>query len=148
MTIAVGERLPAATFKTMTEDGPEKLTTADIFAGKKVVLYFYPAASTPERLTSTTPLQALYFLNDEQVHEQSAGFARRLMAMADDEDARILQAYRLTLGRPPDDAERALAKEFLAGFRKQTRQAGPSEADAWQSLGRALFRLNEFVYVD
>jgi hypothetical protein len=107
-----------------------------------------PAASTPARLTSTTPLQALYFLNDEQVHQQSAGFARRLLAEADDEDARIRLAYRLALGRLPDDAERALAKRFLAGFQAQAGSAASSEADAWQSLARALFRLNEFVYVD
>jgi len=47
MTIAVGEKLPAATFKTMTEDGPEEMTTAEIFAGKKVVLFGVPGAFTP-----------------------------------------------------------------------------------------------------
>lgn len=47
MTIAVGEKLPAVTFKTMTEDGPKELTTADIFAGKKVVLFGVPGAFTP-----------------------------------------------------------------------------------------------------
>jgi len=47
MTIAVGETLPAATFKTMTEDGPEEVTTAEIFAGKKVVLFGVPGAFTP-----------------------------------------------------------------------------------------------------
>ncbi len=34
-----------------------------------------PAASTPVRTTSTTPLQALYLLNDAFVHEQSKQFA-------------------------------------------------------------------------
>jgi len=47
MTIAVGEKLPAATFKTMTEDGPEEIATAEIFAGKKVVLFGVPGAFTP-----------------------------------------------------------------------------------------------------
>lgn len=47
MTIAVGERLPDATFKIMTEDGAKDLTTADIFAGKKVVLFGVPGAFTP-----------------------------------------------------------------------------------------------------
>jgi len=47
MTIAVGEKLPVATFKTMTEDGPEEITTAEIFAGKKVVLFGVPGAFTP-----------------------------------------------------------------------------------------------------
>jgi hypothetical protein len=34
----------------------------------------------PARLTSTTPLQALYLLNDAFVHEQASGFARRVLA--------------------------------------------------------------------
>jgi len=47
MTINVGAKLPDATFKTMTEDGAKDLTTADIFAGKKVVLFGVPGAFTP-----------------------------------------------------------------------------------------------------
>ena len=47
MTIAVGEKLPAATFKTMTADGAKELSTTDIFAGKKVVLFGVPGAFTP-----------------------------------------------------------------------------------------------------
>ncbi|WP_311029328.1 peroxiredoxin [Mesorhizobium koreense] len=47
MTIKVGDKLPQATFKTMTEDGAKDITTADIFAGKKVVLFAVPGAFTP-----------------------------------------------------------------------------------------------------
>jgi peroxiredoxin len=47
MTIAAGEKLPDATFKTMTPDGAKDLSTADIFAGKKVVLFGVPGAFTP-----------------------------------------------------------------------------------------------------
>jgi peroxiredoxin len=47
MTISVGDRLPDATFKTMTADGAKDLTTADIFAGRKVVLFGVPGAFTP-----------------------------------------------------------------------------------------------------
>ena len=47
MTIKVGDKLPEATFKTMTEDGAKHLTPADIFAGKKVVLFAVPGAFTP-----------------------------------------------------------------------------------------------------
>ena len=35
MTIKVGDRLPAATFRMMTPDGPAPKTTDDIFKGKK-----------------------------------------------------------------------------------------------------------------
>jgi peroxiredoxin len=47
MTIAAGEKLPNATFKTITPDGAKDLTTDDIFAGKKVVLFGVPGAFTP-----------------------------------------------------------------------------------------------------
>ena len=47
MTIKVGDRMPAGTFKTMTKDGPQNLTTDQLFAGKKVVLFSVPGAFTP-----------------------------------------------------------------------------------------------------
>lgn len=47
MTIAVGEKLPDATFRTMDGDDARELTTADVFAGKKVVLFGVPGAFTP-----------------------------------------------------------------------------------------------------
>jgi peroxiredoxin len=47
MTIKVGDRLPATTFRVMTPDGPAPKTTDDIFKGKKVVLFAVPGAFTP-----------------------------------------------------------------------------------------------------
>lgn len=47
MTIAVGEKLPEITFKTMTDDGAKALTGAEVFSGKKVVLFGVPGAFTP-----------------------------------------------------------------------------------------------------
>jgi peroxiredoxin len=47
MTIAVGDRLPEATFRVMTDDGIKTLTTAEVFGGKKVVLFAVPGAFTP-----------------------------------------------------------------------------------------------------
>jgi peroxiredoxin len=47
MTISVGDKLPEATFKTMTADGAKEISTAEIFPGKKVVLFAVPGAFTP-----------------------------------------------------------------------------------------------------
>ncbi len=47
MTIAVGDKLPDVTFKVKTEDGVKDMTTKDVFAGKKVVLFGVPGAFTP-----------------------------------------------------------------------------------------------------
>ena len=47
MTIQVGDRLPQATFRVMTPDGPAPRTTDDVFKGRKVVLVAVPGAFTP-----------------------------------------------------------------------------------------------------
>jgi peroxiredoxin len=47
MTIQVGDKIPACTVKTMGEKGPTDITTEEIFAGKKVVLFAVPGAFTP-----------------------------------------------------------------------------------------------------
>ena len=47
MSIAAGDRLPDATFRVMGPDGIKEITTRDVFAGKKVVLFAVPGAFTP-----------------------------------------------------------------------------------------------------
>jgi peroxiredoxin len=47
MAIQVGDKLPQATMKVMGEKGPQDISTDDLFAGKKVVLFALPGAFTP-----------------------------------------------------------------------------------------------------
>jgi glutaredoxin/glutathione-dependent peroxiredoxin len=47
MAIKVGDKLPDATFTTLTADGPRPITTQEIFAGKRVALVAVPGAFTP-----------------------------------------------------------------------------------------------------
>lgn len=47
MTIAIGDKLPSATFKEKTADGPVEVNTDEFFKGKKVVLFAVPGAFTP-----------------------------------------------------------------------------------------------------
>ena len=47
MTIKVGDRLPEATFTTPGPEGPQAVTTDQVFKGKKVVLFAVPGAFTP-----------------------------------------------------------------------------------------------------
>jgi peroxiredoxin len=44
---AVGDKIPSATLKIMGEKGPQDLSTEELFAGKKVVLFAVPGAFTP-----------------------------------------------------------------------------------------------------
>jgi peroxiredoxin len=46
MTIKVGDRLPEATFRIMTEDGVQTKSTGDIFKGRRVALFAVPGAYT------------------------------------------------------------------------------------------------------
>lgn len=47
MTIAVGDKLPELKLKERTADGPADVSTGDLFAGKRVVLFAVPGAFTP-----------------------------------------------------------------------------------------------------
>jgi len=104
-------------------------------------------ASTDRRTTSTTPLQALFLMNDPFVHAQAQKFAARVLADGKDDAARIERAYLLLFGRPPTIEETTAAKDYLA--KVAAKLAGSSNPSiAWESLARALFMSNEFVYLD
>jgi len=48
MTIQVGDKIPAcSTLRVMGDKGPQPVTTDELFAGKKVVLFAVPGAFTP-----------------------------------------------------------------------------------------------------
>ncbi len=47
MPITVGDRIPSVTVQHMTPDGPADITTDELFAGRKVVLFALPGAFTP-----------------------------------------------------------------------------------------------------
>ena len=55
MAIRVGDRLPEATFKVRTADGLGDVTTAEVFGGKKAVLFAVPGAFTPTCHTKHLP---------------------------------------------------------------------------------------------
>ena len=47
MAIQVGDRIPEATLLKATAEGPQPVSTADYFAGRKVALFSVPGAFTP-----------------------------------------------------------------------------------------------------
>src|ERR1700761_7209247 len=47
MTINVGDKLPSATLRQVTAEGPKEVSTDEFFRGKKVVLFAVPGAFTP-----------------------------------------------------------------------------------------------------
>ncbi|MBP9086345.1 MAG: peroxiredoxin [Kofleriaceae bacterium] len=47
MTISVGHKIPSVKIKAVTADGTKDIDTAELFAGKKVVMFSLPGAFTP-----------------------------------------------------------------------------------------------------
>ncbi|HEX5419902.1 MAG TPA: peroxiredoxin, partial [Gammaproteobacteria bacterium] len=47
MTIKAGDEMPQGKFTVMGADGPQPLSTDELFKGKKVVLFSVPGAFTP-----------------------------------------------------------------------------------------------------
>ncbi len=47
MTIKVGDKIPSVTLRTMSADGPQEISSEELFGGKKVVLFALPGAFTP-----------------------------------------------------------------------------------------------------
>lgn len=111
-----------------------------------------PAASTPVRTSSTTPLQALWLMNDAFVHDQAKGFSERLTRHCGMTGDRWDRAYREALGRAPTSAEREGMEQFVAAMRTRLRDGGMEEGhiegETAAALARVIFRLNELIYVD
>ena len=47
MSISAGDQMPEGSFTTMGSDGPDTISSVDLFGGKKVVLFSVPGAFTP-----------------------------------------------------------------------------------------------------
>ncbi|MYM63645.1 peroxiredoxin [Pseudomaricurvus sp. HS19] len=47
MTITVGDRIPDVSLKIMGAEGPQAVSTSELLAGKRVVLFAVPGAFTP-----------------------------------------------------------------------------------------------------
>jgi hypothetical protein len=111
-----------------------------------------PSSSTGVRLPSTTPLQALFLMNDPLAHDVAAKFAERLSASAPEPSPRLALAYQLAFSRLPTQEEQEECIEFLQRYRD--RLTAPKipvsevEARTWAAFSRALLCANEFIFVD
>ncbi len=95
------------------------------------------------RDASTVAPQSLTLFNSDFAYTQARAFAQRLSKAKDTPEA-IRMAFRDALSRDPSEEELRLTSGFLE---RQTRQTGTPEA-AVTELARALFNLNQFLYVD
>jgi hypothetical protein len=101
-----------------------------------------PSVSNGRRNISTVATQALFMMNNPFVIVQAAHAADRLLddpQLADDR-ARSIEAYRMTLGRSPSEAELRMTTDFLKG--------ASDPHDAWTQVVHALFASMDFRYED
>ncbi len=91
MPIKVGDKLPSATFRVMTAEGPKPKTTDDIFKGKTVALFAVPGAFTP----TCTNMHMPSFLNN------AAAFKAKgvnTIAVTGVNDVFVMEAWKKSTG--------------------------------------------------
>ena len=123
-------------------------------------------ASCARRHESTTAPQALTLLNSDFSLEMARRFAAVTIPENSDEiESGVTRAFEMALSRPPSTSEIESVSRFLREQAEEIDRSGRSAADlalpdpmptevdssfaaAWVDLCRAIFNLNEFLYVD
>ncbi len=109
-----------------------------------------PNASTPTRLGTTVPTQALFFLNDPFLHQTTAAWADRLLAIEPSIEAGFKRAFLTTMSREPRPEELADAIEFASRYGAEVTASGGDRPDqkSIAAMLRMLLSSNEFLHVD
>jgi hypothetical protein len=128
---AVERTLYLPVVRTGTQPGTARLR--DVFD------FPQPAQFTSKRSETTVPTQSLYLLNADLIRERGEDLAKTLLAIQEDDAARLARLWLRVLNRPITAAEREDALAFLPA----SKAAG--ETQAWTELARALFGTNEFL---
>ena len=91
----------------------------------------------PRRNPTVTAPQALFMMNNELVEDASDRLAERLRKESGGNlSAAVALAFRIALGRPPSNSERARALDYLKG-----------DPDRVKGFAWMLLNLDEFLYV-
>jgi peroxiredoxin len=91
MPIKVGEKLPNATFRVMTAEGPKPRTTDEVFKGKIVALFAVPGAFTP----TCSNLHMPSFLNNAAAIKAEGV---NTIAVTGVNDVFVMEAWKKTTG--------------------------------------------------
>ena len=96
--------------------------------------------STPERMTTTTPNQALLVFNNDWILQRAAKLATATMPKVDSLNSAVNQLYLKLFGRNVTDKEWQIASEYLT--------QSSELAVHWKDYCHVLLCSNEFIYVD
>ena len=104
--------------------------------------------SIGQRSTTTIAPQALMFLNNKQVRDNSEAFAARLPR--DSLHSAITDAYRHAFAREPSQSERRIAHDFIVLQEDlyQSKSVTDPQGTALADFCQSLLSQNEFVYIE
>lgn len=111
-----------------------------------------PNASTADRLGTTVPTQALFFLNDPFVHRSADQWAERILAASSFTREQSRLALAAAYGSEPSDDDMQEAEEFLNLYAQEVigmdaRYDGTNKTVLAAYL-RTVIGSNEFLHVD
>ena len=93
-----------------------------------------PSVKTPQRRSTTTPLQALSLMNNTFVQRRALGFAKRLRGDSPDLGGQVRRAFQVAFGRSPDEEE-------------LERSLTLAERHGLEALTWGILNASEFLYV-
>ncbi len=114
----------------------EKDPYVDLFDGPDGNLHL------DQRKTTTTSLQALYFMNGDFIRQQADLIAARLLQEQTTLPARLNTLFHQAYSRPITKAEQNRMVAFLEA------QGGRNNQSAWRALCQAILSSNEFLFID
>ena len=100
-----------------------------------------------QRTTSTVATQALFLMNSPKVIEQARSAAEVVFKSSDDTDARIGNAFQISLQRPPTAKEQAQVRDFLESSASGNATAEELR-DLWARFIQTLWATPEFRFLD
>jgi hypothetical protein len=100
-----------------------------------------------QRTTSTVATQALFLMNSPKVIEQARSAAEVVLKSSDDTDARIGNAFQISLQRPPTAKEQAQVRDFLESSASGNATAEELR-DLWARFIQTLWATPEFRFLD
>jgi mono/diheme cytochrome c family protein len=151
--LAVGGRLDLTMYGPGTLDENMRRRSIYFTVQRSRMIPFLQVFDWPDSLTSAgarpatvVAPQALLFLNNPQVRACAAGFANRLLPIAQNNlPEAVERAYQLAFGRPPNQREQEEGTAFLSARRAAS---CASLQRALSDYALVLLSLNEFIYVD
>ncbi|MDE0571234.1 MAG: PSD1 and planctomycete cytochrome C domain-containing protein [Verrucomicrobiales bacterium] len=98
-----------------------------------------------KRSRSNTPVAAMVLLNDPSFYESAESFTKNLLKTNhDNEEDRIIDAFRRALSRTPSPQEKDVLINLFKDVMKGDQGKEDAEMLAWTAVSRAIFNCSEF----